>query len=67
MTPKMRRIAPEADIRIICVDMVSAYAADKSSGMVPLTVKFASYAVSYCTKAGLFQKGRRPCHHLRTR
>lgn len=63
----MRRIAPEADIRIICVDMVSAYAADKSSGMVPLTVKFASYAVSYCTKAGLFQKGRRPCHHLRTR
>jgi hypothetical protein len=67
LTPKMRRIAPAADMRIICVEMVSAYAADKSSGIVPLTVNFASYAVSYCTKAGLFQEGRRPRHHLRTR
>jgi len=67
----MRRTAGKADIRITCVKMASAYAADKTSGRVPLTVKLAgrheSYSVSYCTEAGLFLKGQRPCQHLWTR
>ena len=62
--PEMRRIAPEADIRITRVSLVSAYAADKPSGIVLLTLKLAgqneTYAVSYCTEAGLFQDSGAP-------
>jgi acetylornithine deacetylase len=59
--PEMRLTAPEADIRIAATNQVSAYAADERSGIVPLTLKLAgqnkTYAVSYCTEAGLFQDG----------
>jgi acetylornithine deacetylase len=62
--PAMRRIAPEADVRIAATNQVSAYAADGPSGIVPLTLKLAgqnkTYAVSYCTEAGLFQGGGAP-------
>jgi acetylornithine deacetylase len=62
--PEMRAIAPEADIKIIRVNLVSAYAADTRSGIVPLTLKLAgqneTLAVSYCTEAGLFQDGGAP-------
>ncbi|HEX2337653.1 MAG TPA: acetylornithine deacetylase [Hyphomicrobiaceae bacterium] len=62
--PGMRSIAPEADIRIAATNRVAAYAADAHSGIVPLTLKLAgrnkTYAVSYCTEAGLFQDGGAP-------
>ena len=62
--PEMRRIAPEADIKITRVNLVSAYAADTRSGIVPLALKLAgqnaTFAVSYCTEAGLFQDGGAP-------
>jgi acetylornithine deacetylase len=62
--PEMRRLAPEADIRITAINRVLAYAADEASGIVPLTLKLAgqnkTYAVSYCTEAGLFQGGGAP-------
>jgi acetylornithine deacetylase len=62
--PEMRRLAPEAQIRITATNRVSAYAADATSGIVPLTLQLAgqnrTYAVSYCTEAGLFQGGGAP-------
>jgi acetylornithine deacetylase len=62
--PGMRRVAPEADIRIAATNQVAAYAADVGSGIVPLTLQLAAqnetYAVSYCTEAGLFQGGGAP-------
>jgi acetylornithine deacetylase len=62
--PEMRRIAPEADIRIAITNHVPAFAADKASGIVPLALKLtgqnATFAVSYCTEAGLFQDGGAP-------
>jgi acetylornithine deacetylase len=62
--PEMRRLAPEADIRIAATNHVAAYAADAKSGIVPLTLKLVgqneTYAVSYCTEAGLFQDGGAP-------
>jgi acetylornithine deacetylase len=62
--PEMRRVAPEADIKVTRVNLVSAYAADTRSGIVPLTLKLAgqneTLAVSYCTEAGLFQDGGAP-------
>jgi acetylornithine deacetylase len=62
--PEMRRVAPEADIRIMVTNRVPAYAADTRSGIVPLTLKLAgqneTLAVSYCTEAGLFQDGGAP-------
>jgi acetylornithine deacetylase len=62
--PEMRRIAPEADIKVIVTNHVPAYAADAASGIIPLTLKLAgqneTYAVSYCTEAGLFQDGGAP-------
>lgn len=62
--PAMRRIADEADIRIAATNQVAAYAADTASGIVPLTLQLAgqnqTYAVSYCTEAGLFQDGGAP-------
>ena len=62
--PEMRRVAPEADIRIMVTNRVPAYAADTKSGIVPLTLKLAgqneTLAVSYCTEAGLFQDGGAP-------
>ena len=62
--PEMRRVAPEADIKITRANLVSAYAADTRSGIVPLTLKLAgqneTFAVSYCTEAGLFQDGGAP-------
>jgi acetylornithine deacetylase len=62
--PEMRRVAPEADIKIMVTNRVPAYAADTKSGIVPLTLKLAgqneTLAVSYCTEAGLFQDGGAP-------
>src|SRR5262245_38128845 len=62
--PKMRRLAPEAAIKITIIQQVPAYAADAGSGIVPLTLKLAeqnkTHAVSYCTEAGLFQEGGAP-------
>ena len=62
--PEMRRRAPEAQITIRVTNQVAAYAADQASGIVPLTLKLAgqnkTYAVSYCTEAGLFQGGGAP-------
>jgi acetylornithine deacetylase len=62
--PEMRRIAPEADIRIAITNHVPAFAADRGSGIVPLALKLtgqnATFAVSYCTEAGLFQDGGAP-------
>jgi acetylornithine deacetylase len=62
--PEMRRLAPEAQIRITATNRVLAYAADETSGIVPLTLQLAgqnkTYAVSYCTEAGLFQGGGAP-------
>ncbi len=62
--PEMRRVAPEADIKITVTNRVPAYAADTKSGIVPLTLKLAgqneTLAVSYCTEAGLFQDGGAP-------
>jgi acetylornithine deacetylase len=62
--PEMRRIAPEAQIGITATNQVAAYAADAGSGIVPLTLQLAgqneTYAVSYCTEAGLFQGGGAP-------
>jgi len=62
--PEMRRAAPEADIKIAASNSVAAFAADAKSGIVPLTLKLAgqndTFAVSYCTEAGLFQDGGAP-------
>src|SRR5262245_39139836 len=62
--PELRRLAPEAQIAIRATNRVAAYAADQASGIVPLTLKLAgqnkTYAVSYCTEAGLFQGGGAP-------
>ena len=62
--PEMRRVAPEANIEIRAINHVSAFAADTASGIVPLTLKLAgqnaTFAVSYCTEAGLFQDGGAP-------
>ncbi len=62
--PEMRRIAPESGIKIASTNRVPAYAADTKSGIVPLTLKLAgqneTFAVSYCTEAGLFQDGGAP-------
>jgi acetylornithine deacetylase len=62
--PEMRRIAPESDIKVIVSNHVPAYAADTASGIIPLTLKLAqqneTYAVSYCTEAGIFQDGGAP-------
>jgi acetylornithine deacetylase len=62
--PEMRRLAPEAEITIRATNQVAAYAADTVSGIIPLTLKLAgqnkTYAVSYCTEAGLFQGGGAP-------
>jgi acetylornithine deacetylase len=62
--PEMRRVAAEAKIEIRAINHVSAYAADTASGIVPLTLKLAgqnaTFAVSYCTEAGLFQGGGAP-------
>jgi acetylornithine deacetylase len=62
--PEMRRIAPESDIKVIVTNHVPAYAADTASGIIPLTLKLAqqneTYAVSYCTEAGIFQDGGAP-------
>jgi len=62
--PEMRRLAPEAEITIRATNQVAAYAADTVSGIIPLTLKLAgqnkTFAVSYCTEAGLFQGGGAP-------
>ncbi len=62
--PEMRRTAEEADIKIEATNRVPAFAADEASGIVPLTLKLAgqneTFAVSYCTEAGLFQDGGAP-------
>jgi acetylornithine deacetylase len=58
---QMRATAEEADIQIVATNRVAAFAADACSGIVPLTLKLAgqnaTFAVSYCTEAGLFQQG----------
>src|SRR5262249_36619272 len=58
--PEMRNLAPEAAIKITIVQQVPAFAADASSGIVPLTLTLAAqketHAVSYGTEAGLFQE-----------
>jgi acetylornithine deacetylase len=62
--PEMRRIAPEADIKIAITNQVPAFAADTRSEIVPLALQLggqnATFAVSYCTEAGLFQDGGAP-------
>jgi acetylornithine deacetylase len=62
--PEMRRVAPEANIEITIANRVSAFAADTKSGIVPLSLQLAgqneTFAVSYCTEAGLFQEGGAP-------
>ena len=62
--PEMRRVAPEADIRINVTNRVPAFAADTTSEIVPLALQLggqnATFAVSYCTEAGLFQDGGAP-------
>jgi acetylornithine deacetylase len=61
---EMRRIAPEADIRIQVANRVPAFGADTKSGIVPLALQIGqqneTFAVSYCTEAGLFQDGGAP-------
>ena len=60
----MRRVAPEADIEITIGNRVSAFSADTRSEIVPLSLQLAgqneTFAVSYCTEAGLFQEGGAP-------
>ena len=62
--PEMRRVAKEANIDITAINRVAAFTADAASGIVPLTLKLAeqnaTFAVSYCTEAGLFQEGGAP-------
>jgi acetylornithine deacetylase len=62
--PEMRRVAKEANIDITAVNRVAAFAADTASGIVPLTLRLAgqneTFCVSYCTEAGLFQRGGAP-------
>jgi acetylornithine deacetylase len=62
--PEMRRIAPEAGIKIAITNHVPAFAADTRSEIVPLALQLggqnATFAVSYCTEAGLFQDGGAP-------
>jgi acetylornithine deacetylase len=62
--PEMRRVAPEADIEITIGNRVSAFSADTRSEIVPLSLQLAgqneTFAVSYCTEAGLFQEGGAP-------
>ncbi len=62
--PEMRRVAPEADIEITIGNRVSAFSADTRSEIVPLSLQLAgqneTFAVSYCTEAGLFQDGGAP-------
>ena len=62
--PEMQRVAPEADIRITVANRVPAFGADTKSGIVPLALQLgqqnATFAVSYCTEAGLFQDGGAP-------
>jgi acetylornithine deacetylase len=62
--PEMRRVAAEADITISVTNRVAAFAADGASGIVPLTLQLAernaTFCVSYCTEAGLFQQGGAP-------
>jgi acetylornithine deacetylase len=62
--PEMQRLAPESDIKIMVTNHVPAYGADTKSGIVPLALKLAgqneTFAVSYCTEAGLFQGGGAP-------
>jgi acetylornithine deacetylase len=61
---EMRRVAPEADIRIQVANRVPAFGADTRSGIVPLALQIGqqneTFAVSYCTEAGLFQDGGAP-------
>ncbi|MDX2259922.1 MAG: acetylornithine deacetylase [Hyphomicrobiaceae bacterium] len=58
--PEMRAVAPEADVAIRLQNYVPPFAADTTSGIVPLALRLAgenrTYAVSYATEAGLFQK-----------
>jgi acetylornithine deacetylase len=62
--PEMRRVAEEARIEITAINRVAAFTADAASGIVPLTLNLAeqnaTFAVSYCTEAGLFQDGGAP-------
>jgi acetylornithine deacetylase len=62
--PLMRAVASEAAIDVAAVNRVAAFAADTASGIVPLTLKLAernaTFCVSYCTEAGLFQQGGAP-------
>jgi acetylornithine deacetylase len=62
--PEMRRVAPEAGIKIAITNRVPAFAADTRSGIVPLALQLngqnETFAVSYCTEAGLFQDGGAP-------
>jgi acetylornithine deacetylase len=62
--PEMRKLAPESKIEVRVMNHVTAYAADTKSGIVPLALKLAgqneTFAVSYCTEAGLFQDGGAP-------
>ena len=60
----MRRVGPESDIRIAISNRVPAFAADTRSQIVPLALQLGqqneTFAVSYCTEAGLFQDGGAP-------
>jgi acetylornithine deacetylase len=57
-------VAPEAGIKIAITNRVPAFAADTRSGIVPLALQLngqnETFAVSYCTEAGLFQDGGAP-------
>jgi acetylornithine deacetylase len=62
--PELRRVAPEADIKIAITNQVPPFAAGAVSEAVALALKLAgqnkTYAVSYATEAGLFQEAGSP-------
>jgi acetylornithine deacetylase len=60
LLPGMRAVAAEADIAVRLTNFVPPFAAAATSPVVPLALRLAgenrTYAVSYATEAGLFQK-----------
>jgi acetylornithine deacetylase len=62
--PEMRRVAPEADVRMARTNEVPAFAAEPGSEVVALALKLAgrneTFAVSYATEASLFHAAGAP-------
>ena len=64
LLPRMRKVAPEADIVITRTNRVPAFLAGKGSEATSLALRLAgenaTHAVSYGTEAGLFQEAGAP-------